>query len=97
MSQSFDTFPIKLLKRNIEIIMNDTVISENANNIYEGQIGINSVNINGTATFNEDQPMNYSQNLEIIGDELYIFQNDVKINSEITIKDNGELRIIDNN
>ncbi len=43
----------------------------------------------------ENKIMNYSKNLIIEDKELYIFENNNKINSEIIIKKGGCLRIID--
>ncbi len=43
----------------------------------------------------ENKIMNYSKNLIIENKELYIFENNNRINSEIIIKNGGCLRIID--
>ena len=96
MSSSFNSFPVKILKRNLEILMEDGLVGSGAQNIYTGQIGINKINILGSATFNEEQPFGVNNNIIVKSDELYIFQNDVNFNSEITIKSGGEIRIVNN-
>jgi hypothetical protein len=96
MSSNFNSFPIKLLKRNLEILMEDGLVGSGAQNIYTGQIGINKINILGSATFNEEPPFMVNENINVGNQELYIFQNDVAFNSEITIKSGGEIRIVNN-
>ena len=96
MSSNFNTFPIKLLKRNLEILMNDGLVGSGAQNIYTGQIGINKINVLGRATFNEEPPFRVNENLSVGSQELYIFQNDVTFNAEVTISSGGEIRIINN-
>lgn len=96
MSSNFNSFPIKLLKRNLEILMNDGLVGSEAQNIYTGKIGINKINVIGSATFNEEPPFRVNENINVLSEELYIFQNEVTFNSEVTIADGGEIRIIDN-
>lgn len=96
MSSNFNTFPIKLLKRNLEILINDGLVASGAQNIYTGKIGINKINVLGRATFNEEPPFSVNENLSVENQELYIFQNDVTFNAEVIINSDGEIRIINN-
>lgn len=91
-----NSFPITILKKNDNIFFDNIYIQENAINEYYDEIEINEAQIIGEANFNESFPYIYNNNLIIESQELYIFQNKNKINSDIEIKKNGILMIIDN-
>lgn len=91
-----NSFPITILKKNDNIFFDDIYIQENAINEYYDEVEINEAQIIGEANFNETLPYIHNNNLIIESQELYIFQNKNKMNSNIEIKKNGILMIIDN-
>ena len=90
-------FLIKILKKNNIIFFDNIYIQENAlNEYYSDEIEIDEAIIIGQINFNEERPYIHNNNLIIESAELYIFQNKNAINSNIVIKKNGILRIINN-
>ena len=92
-----NSFPIKILKKNNALFFDNVYIQDGAiNNYNSNEFEINEVTIIGEANFNEGSPYIHNNNLIIESTELYIFQDKNVINSDIIIRNNGILRIINN-
>lgn len=97
MNSTLPTYPLRYLRRPpVSYVLRGATVLSGGTNYYVGDVGIEDLNVLGTADFSVSPPLPLSQNYNVGFGSLLVLRDNTVVHGEVRVSSGGVLRVLSN-
>lgn len=97
MSTVLPTYPLRYVRKPyVSYVLRGATVSSGGTNYYVGDVGVEDLNVLGTADFSVSPPLPLSTNYSVGFGSLLVLRDNTVVHGEVTVHSGGVLRVLSN-